>query len=232
MPFHDCLGFLGMHHVVRAHSRRKRQPRLVYVGCDDPRCTGGLADANREQADRTASGDQHCCAGDLRAPRGMACVTHWIVNAADIVRNVVIEMPDVRRRHRDVLGEAPVTVHANDLRVRAYMSISGSTQHAAAVDDVALRGHAVTFADVGDERSDLNDVAGGLMPDDEWWNAAVLRPRVPVVDVDVGTTDTSASHVDEDLVLTNRRLRDVLQLESGSGGLLDQRFHAKSLRSL
>ena len=118
---------------------------------------------------------------------------------------VVVEVPDVRRRHRDVLGEAAVAVHADDFRVRADVRVAGAAEQAASVDDVALRGHAIALVDVGDETADSHDVAGELVPDDDRRLDAPLRPVVPVVDVHVGAAHAGAPDANQDFVVADRR---------------------------
>ena len=65
--------------------------------------------------------------------------------------DVVVEVPDVGRRHRDVLGEAAVAVDADDLRVRADVRVARAAEQAASVDDVSFRRYAIALAHVGDE---------------------------------------------------------------------------------
>src|SRR5437763_1843332 len=97
----------------------------------------------------------------------MKRIAHWVVNAANVERDVVVQMPDVRRRHGDVLGEAAIAVDADDLRVWTDVCVPGAAEQAAAVDDVAFRGHAIALAYIRHECADLNDLAGELMSDDE-----------------------------------------------------------------
>ena len=173
---------------------RQREARVVDVRRDDARRARRFADADGEDADRSASGDEHRRAGNLGGEHGVERVAHRIVNAADVERDVVVEMPDVRRRHRDVLGETAVAIDADDLRVRADVRVAGAAEQASAVDDVAFGGHAIAFAHVGDEAADLHDFAGELVADDDRRFHAPLRPRVPIVDVNVGAADAGATH--------------------------------------
>ena len=122
---------------------------------------------------------------------------------------VVVEVPDVRRGHRDVLGEASVAVDADDLRVRADVRVARAAEQATSVDDVSFGRDAVAFLHVGDEASDLHDIAGEFVSDDERRLATALRPRVPVVDVHVGAADAGAPHTDQDFVVSDPRLRDI-----------------------
>ena len=218
--FTTASASLRMHGVVRAHLLREREARVVHVRCDDARRARRLADADGEDADRSAAGDEHRRAGNLRRERGVKRVAHRIVNAADVVRHVVVEMPDVRRRHRDVLGEASVAIDADDLRVRADVRVAGAAEQAASVDDVSFGRHAIAFFHVGDELADLHDFAGELVADDERRLHASLRPRVPVVDVHVGAADAGAPHANQNFIVSNGRLGNVLQTESRRRPLL------------
>src|SRR5438105_363157 len=90
---------------------------------------------------------------------------------------------------------------------------------------MALRSDSIARFHSGDEPSDLNDVARKFMSDHEWRLATAPRPRVPVVDVNIGAADSSAPHSYEHLILSDPRLRNILQFEAGCRGFLDERFH-------
>jgi hypothetical protein len=89
-------------------------------------------------------------------------IAHRVVNAADVERDVVIEMPDVRRGHRDVLGEASVAVHADDAREGADVCIAGAAQKTSTIDDVSLGRHAIARSHVRHELSDLYHIASEI----------------------------------------------------------------------
>src|SRR5689334_12672848 len=125
-------------------------------------------------------------------------------------------MPDVCRGHRDVFGEASIAIDADDLRVWTDMRVAGATQQASTVDNMSFSGDAITFAYVGDEFADLNDVTGEFVSDDDGRFHASLRPRVPVVDVYVGSAHAGAAHANQNFIVSNRWLRDVLQNETRS----------------
>src|SRR5207302_7404801 len=135
-----------------------RETSFVDVRRDDAGCASRFADADREQADRSTARHQYRRAGNLSAQRSVECVAHRIVNAANVERDVVVEMPDVRRGHRDVLGEAPVAVDTDDLRVGTDVRIAGAAQQTPSVDDMTLRGHAIAFVHVGHQLPDPYDV--------------------------------------------------------------------------
>jgi hypothetical protein len=148
-----------------------------------------------------------------------------VVDPSDVVRNLVGEVPDVRSGHRDVLGEATVAIDADDSRERTDVCVAGSAQQATAVHDVAFGRHTIALLHISDEAPDLDDIAGELMPHDERRLATAFCPRVPIVDVHIGAADSRASHSNQNFVLSDPRLRDILQLETGCSGFLYQRFH-------
>jgi hypothetical protein len=213
--------------VVRTHLPGERESRVVHVRGDDARRAGGLADPDGENADRAASGDEHRCAGDLGREHRVKRVAHRIVNAADVERDRVVEVPHVRRRHGDVLGEAAVAIDADDARVGADVRIARAAEQAAAVDDVPFGGHAIAGVHVGDEPSDLDDFAGELVADDDRRLHAALCPRIPVVNVHVGAAHAGAPHPNEHFVFSDCRLGNVAEFEPRSRRWFHQRFHAR-----
>jgi hypothetical protein len=128
------------------------------------------------------------------------------MNATDVIADGVVEVPDVRRRHRDVLREAAVTIDADDLRVGTHVSVAGAAQKTSAVDDMSLCRYAISFLDIGDEVSHFNDVAGKFVTDDERRLASPARPIIPVVDVNVGAAYPGAADLYQNFVVSDLRL--------------------------
>jgi hypothetical protein len=155
----------------------------------------------------------------------MECVPHRVVDAADVVGDRIIEVPHIRRRHRDELGEATIAVDADDPGVRTDVGVAGAAQQASPIDDVPLGGDSVSLLHVVHESPDLYDIAGELVSHHERWFASPLRPGVPLVDVNIGAAYTRASHPNENFVFTDCGLRAIFQFETGCRGFLDQRFH-------
>ena len=88
-----------------------------------------------------------------------------------------------------------------------------------------LGGHAVAGVHVAHERAHLHHVARELVADGERRLAAPLRPVVPLVDVDVGAADAGAAHADQHLIVTDGRLRHLLQHEARRRPLLHECSH-------
>jgi len=116
------------------------------------------------------------------------------MNAADIVADGVIQVPHVRRGHRDVLGEAAVAIDADDLGERANMRVASAAKQTTSVHDVAFRGHSIAFLHVRNEAANLHYITGEFVSDNERRFASSARPSVPVVDVNVGAAHAGATH--------------------------------------
>jgi hypothetical protein len=157
---------------VRAHLPGELETLRIDIRRNYARCTGGAANADSEDSDRTAAGDEHRSAGDVRGERCVKRISHGIMYAADIVADRIVEVPYVRRGHCDELGETSIAIDADDLRVRADMRISSAAEKAASVDDVALGGDAISLLYISDETTDLDYITGEFMADNEWRRAA------------------------------------------------------------
>ena len=73
--------------------------------------------------------------------------------------------------------------------------------------------------------ADLLDAADELVPDDHRHGDGLLRPGIPVVDVDVGAANRVLEHADEYVVDADLGNGDLLQPETLGGVLLDEGLH-------
>jgi hypothetical protein len=147
----------------------------------------------------------------------MESIAHGVMNSADIVADVVIEMPHICGWHCDELGEAAIAIDANDLRVRADVRIARSAEKTAPVDNMSLGSYAISFFDVGDETPDLHDISGEFMTDDKRRLASRLRPVIPVVDVNISAAHAGPSDTDENFIISDSWLGDIAEDKSGAG---------------
>ena len=94
-----------------------------------------------------------------------------------------------------------------------------------AADDVSFTGNEIARREALDSFADALDHADKFMPDDHWHRNRLLRPGIPVVDVDVGAADRGLFDPDEHVIVAHLRHRHFLQPETRFGFLLDQRLH-------
>ena len=127
------------------------------------------------------------------------------------------------------LGERARALHAEPDRVRAEMPPPGHAVAAAPAHDVPLAADEVADLEAADVRADLDDLADELVPDHHRHRDRPLRPRVPVVDVQVGAADPGLVHPDQDVVDPDLRRGDVLEPEARRRLSLHERLHVATL---
>src|SRR5205814_3751585 len=100
-----------------------------------------------------------------------------------------IELPNIRFRNHHVLGKRPVRIHTNDLHVLADMRFPGAALQAFAAGHVHFGGNEVAFLYSCDFISTGHHLTAEFVPRNKWGMYPALRPTVPLVYVDVGSTD-------------------------------------------
>src|SRR5207244_8015804 len=110
-----------------------------------------------------------------------------------------------------VLGEGAGAVDADALGVFAQVATAGQAVAAVPADDVPLAADDLTGAEILDARADLDDPADELVADHERHRDGLLRPGIPVVDVQVGAADAGTQHLDQHVVHADPGNRDLVQ---------------------
>ena len=150
-------------------------------------------DRDREQADRAAAEHRDRAAGEILLARREDGVAERLLQRRDLGRQLrAVVLPDHRLGHGDVTREGAVPVDAEDPRALAHVRLAGAALEAHAAGDVALGRDVVADLDVVDVFPDLDDGAGELVPERERRVDPLLRPLVPLLDVQVGAADRRA----------------------------------------
>ena len=210
--------------------QRELEPVGVRVGDDDVPRAGVAHDGDRHAADRARARDEHVLAEHGERERRV----HGVPERVEDRRHLLVDpgpvVPDVRhRQRRRSSANAPGPLHAEPDRVGAQVAPAGHAVAAAAADDVPLAADDVAGAEVAHVRADLDDLADELVPDHERHGNRLLRPRVPLVDVEVGAADPGLAHPDQDVVDPDLRLGHVLEPEPRLGLGFDERPHSADL---
>ncbi len=154
-----------------------------------------LGHGNRKQSNRPAAGDGHALGCDLPGQHRVHRVSQRIENRRVLQRNRGIELPDIRLGNHHVLGERAVGVHANDFHVLADVGFAGAALQALAAGHVHLGGNEVAFLHAGDFIAERGHFAAELVPGNQRRMNPVLRPAVPVVNVQVGAANGRDFHL-------------------------------------
>ncbi len=101
-------------------------------------------------------------------------------------------LPHVHHRQHDVFGEGAGAIHSHALRVRAQVAPPGQTIAAAPADHVPFPADQIAGMKIGDVGADFHDFSAEFVPDDQRHVNRVLRPLIPIVNVQVGAADSRA----------------------------------------
>ncbi len=134
-------------------------------------------------------------------------------------------MPAIRLGNGDELGPGAIAIYADALRVRAKMTTPGEAIAAMPAGDVAFAGDEVAFGKTFDVIADKIDNADKLVADGHRDRDRLLRPRVPVVNVNVGSADRRLQNADEDIVAFDLWDGNFFQPKSGPGAAFDDGLH-------
>ncbi len=146
--------------------------------------------------------------------RGVDGVSEWIEDGGHVQIDVFLVAPDVGHRHGDVVGERAGPIHAHALGVRAEMAAASETIAAAAAHHVSFAADDVAGVKVVDVRSGGDDFADEFVADHQRNRDRALRPGVPVVDVQVSSTNTYTSYANQHVVDTDDGVRNFFEPQS------------------
>ena len=109
------------------------------------------------------------------------------------------------------------------------MAAAGEAVATAAAGDVAFAADDVAGMEVVDVRADGDDLADKLMADHHGHRNGLLRPLVPVVDMNVGAADAGVAHADQHVVDAVLRFGNILQPQATLAAALRQCLHRSPL---
>ena len=182
-------------------------------------------DRARHDADRPGPGDQHVLADEIEGERGMDRVAERIEDRAELVVDVVGQRHDVERRHAHIIGEGAGDVDADAARLGIEMIAPAARGPAPHADHMAFARHALADLEaphVGAERGDLTRI---FVADGHRRRDRLLRPLVPVEDMDVGAADAGLVHFDQHVVGADLGDRLLFEPEAGLRLFLDEGAH-------
>ena len=184
------------------------------------------ATAARHDADRPGAGDQHVLADEVEGERGVDGIAERIEDGADLVVDPVGQRHDVEGGDAHIFGEGAGQVDADALGVGIEVELARRALARLFMPTTwpspETRWPTLRLRDVG---ADVGDLAGIFMADDHRHRHGLLRPVVPIVDVDVGAADAGLVHLDQHIVRARSRgsARSSIQMP-GSGLALTRAF--------
>ncbi len=187
-----------------------------------------LGDSNRKQADRPAARDGHALGSNLAGQNRVYRIAQRIENRRVIQWNRGIELPDIRFRNHHVFGERPIGVDADDLHLLADVRFARAALQAFAAGDVHFGGNKIAFLHARNFVAERGHLAAKFMPRNQRRMNAVLRPAIPVVNVQIGSADRGYLHLDQYIAAPEGRNLYLADVRSGRCFRFDDRQHCCS----
>src|ERR1035438_6332928 len=103
-------------------------------------------------------------------------------------------------RQRNVLRKRAGPIDADAMRVLAQMPTPRQAISATPTYDVSFPADHLADVKVLDVGPDLDNGPDKLMPDDERHRNRLLRPGIPLVNMQVGPANAGAQHLDEHVI--------------------------------
>src|SRR5579863_1345257 len=196
---HDLIYvfFRRIEYVVRLHLACNAGAVFVHLDRENGSSADRFGDGNREQSDWATAGDRDRFGRDFPGENGVDCVAQWIEDRGIFQWNRGIEFPDIRFGDEDVFGKCAVGVNANDLYVLADVSFTGPALQAFAAGDMHLGRNEVALLHTGDFIAKCGDLSAELVARNQRWMNSVLRPAVPVVNVEISAANRRDLHLDQ-----------------------------------
>ncbi len=209
--FHHILEvlFRHIHRTGDAHLARQRQTVFVYVGDHHIAGTHVLRYRCRHDADWACARNQHVFTHQIERQRRVYRVAERVEDGSQVVGDIVRDFEGVKRRDHQVFREAARAVDAHANGVAAQVGTTTAAVTAVAAGDMAFARNAIANLKAFHFLADAHHFADIFVTDDHGYRNGLLRPLVPVVDMHVSTADGGLTNFDQQIVMTDFRLRYV-----------------------
>jgi hypothetical protein len=174
----------------------------------------------------TRAGDEYVFAQHRKGKSGMHRVAEGIEDRGHFLIDLRVMPPNVGHGQRNEFSKGSRSIHAHAQRMRAQVPPSRQAVPAAATDHMPLAAHDVAGIEVVDVRAHLDDLPDKFVPNGHRHRNRLLRPGVPLVDMNVCATDAGISNANQNVVDSDGRLSNLFQPEASFRTALYQGFHS------
>jgi hypothetical protein len=105
------------------------------------------------------------------------------------------------------------------------MASSGTTVAAHAAGNMSFGGNPVSNTEALYLNATLDDLTTEFVPDGHWYRDRFTCPVIPLIDMDVGAAYRSSFDPDQDIVVSDRRLVDILEPDTTLGFRFNECTH-------
>src|SRR5690606_3288041 len=184
---------------------RELQPVLVHVGDHDVSGGGMPGNCDCHDADRPRACNEHVLSYEVEGEGGVCRVTERVQYRGHLVCDGVRQLEYVECRNGNVFCECSGAAYADAHRVPAEVPPPGAAVPADAAGDMSFCRDPISCCKRALVAAALDDLAGKLVADRRRHGNRLLRPVVPVVDMDVRAAYGGTTHLDENVVVPGHR---------------------------
>src|SRR5580658_9720630 len=134
--------------------------------------------------------------------------------------------PDIGHGQGNEFCKGSWSIHTHTQRTRAQVAPSRQAVAAAATDHVAFATDDVAWIEIVDVGAHLDDLADKFVPNGHRHRNRLLRPGVPLVDMNICATDAGISNANQDVVDSDGGLGNLFQPEASLRTAFYQGFHS------
>ena len=219
-----CLPWIHSHSC--AQLARQIQPEGIHIGHNNMPCPRMTHHRNRHHADRTRARDEDILAEHRERKGSMHRVPERIEDGGDLLIDILSMPPDIGHGQRNEFRKGARSIHAHAKRMRAEMPSPGQAVAAPSTNDMAFAADDVAGIEVINIRSHFDNFPDKFVPNRHGDRNRLLRPIVPLINMDVRSADAGVSDADQDIIDTDGRLWYLFQPEAWFGTPLYQGFHS------
>ena len=221
------------HHVRFLRVEDGGGPRLTRLfdaegldlGGEDRRGSRRTGDADGQQADHPAAGDQYRPGRQLRGEGRVHGIAKGILDGGPFHGHVRRVQPGVLRGEGQIFGETAVAIHSDNGDVLADVRPAGAALGADTAHDVTFGGDEIPGHHRRNLRAHLDHLAAELVAGDDRRLDTALRPGIPVPDMQIGAADGGRPDLDQHITRPHGGDVHPLHLQSGPRLRFDHGSH-------
>jgi hypothetical protein len=152
-------------------------------------------------------------------------VAERVENRRDFEIDAGIVLPDISHRERNVFGEAAVGIDSDAFRIGTSVTTSSHTIPAATANQMTFAADYVADLKIIDVSPDFNDFAHKFVPQNGRNFYRLLRPIVPVPNMNVRSADSRLFDANQNVVDSHCRFWNVFDPQTDLRFAFYNRFH-------
>ncbi len=205
---------LDVDRLVRTHGGGNLESVIVHIGDHHEAGSGVPGDGHGHHAYWSGTGDEHVLSNQVEREGRVRGVAERIEDGCDPVGDLIGDWECVDRGNCQVFGERSGAIDPDPHRITAETPASCPAVTTVATGHMPFAGHSLSYLETAHLRAHGLDHADKFMTDLHADRDRLLRPGVPIDDMEIGATDRGLKDLDPHVVVSDLGDRDVLHPET------------------